>query len=50
MAEIKEREECPNIEVNDIDCNCEADCERHGVCCACIEAHRQLGNLPACLA
>ena len=29
-------------------CNCTAECPRHGKCCECIEHHRAQGQLPAC--
>lgn len=50
MAEMKDRADCPNIEVNEVDCTCTADCDLQGKCCACIQAHRQNDDLPACLA
>jgi len=41
---------CPNQEKNKTVCACKsADCERHGVCCECIQYHRENGNLPVCL-
>ena len=31
-------------------CNCTYDpCGRKGVCCECIDYHRGMGQLPACL-
>ncbi|MGD0712028.1 MAG: DUF6485 family protein [Bacteroidales bacterium] len=33
---------------NKKDCNCTYLCSRKGVCCECIEYHRQSGELPAC--
>ncbi|MDR2529764.1 MAG: hypothetical protein LBD04_12240 [Synergistaceae bacterium] len=31
-------------------CPCpKEDCANHAVCCACVERHRGLGNLPNCL-
>ena len=49
QMKVKPREDCPNIEVNKDDCDCNATgCERHGFCCACIEYHRKNGeNLAA---
>ena len=42
--------ECPNKEENAEQCTCGAeDCERRGVCCECVRAHRAKGNLPTCL-
>lgn len=32
-----------------LDCPCTANCERHGSCAACVDNHRQKGNLPFCL-
>lgn len=47
---LRDRADCPNIEINNEKCNCKAqDCPRHGFCCACIENHREKGNLPACV-
>lgn len=49
-SEVRERAECPNIEINEVDCTCKSeDCERHGFCCKCIENHRNRGNFPACV-
>lgn len=31
------------------DCPCTGDCGRHGVCHLCIEHHRQIGTLVACM-
>ncbi len=43
-------EECPNREANVAQCICPSeDCERRGLCCACVAAHRSNGNLPVCL-
>ena len=31
-------------------CPCpKEDCANHTVCCACVERHKGLGNLPVCL-
>jgi hypothetical protein len=31
-------------------CNCtNTECERRGICCACVVNHKAKGNLPACL-
>ncbi|MEJ6949916.1 hypothetical protein [Natronospora cellulosivora (SeqCode)] len=50
MAKLKEREDCPNIPVNKEDCKCASTtCNRHGLCCACIEYHRNNGGTPGCL-
>ena len=50
MPVVKERKDCPNVAVNDEDCACgSTSCERHGVCCVCIEYHRNDGSIPACL-
>ncbi len=47
---VKSRKDCPNIKVNKKDCECGAtDCDRHGICCACIEYHRNNGGTPACV-
>lgn len=29
-------------------CNCTYPCSRKGICCECLEYHRQSGELPAC--
>ncbi|MBU1130601.1 hypothetical protein KJ840_00510 [Patescibacteria group bacterium] len=29
-------------------CNCPHICERKGICCLCLEHHRDKGELPAC--
>ncbi len=43
-------EECLNREANAAQCTCGAeDCERRGLCCACIAAHRSRGGLPSCV-
>ena len=43
-------DKCPNRETNAAECICQAeDCERRGLCCACVAAHRSRGNLPSCL-
>ena len=42
--------ECVSRTANLGNCACtNADCERRGVCCACVANHRTHGNLPACL-
>lgn len=41
--------ECKRAE-NKKDCTCPHDsCERHGLCCECVEYHRSAGELPMCL-
>jgi hypothetical protein len=41
--------EC-NVDKNKERCNCTYEpCSRKGVCCECIQYHRQSGQLPACL-
>ena len=37
-----------SIEENKNNCNCSYPCSRKGLCCECIEYHRQSGELPAC--
>jgi hypothetical protein len=32
--------ECPCVKV---------ECANHGICCECVDRHKELGNLPACL-
>lgn len=29
-------------------CNCTYPCSRKGICCDCLQYHRQMGELPAC--
>lgn len=42
--------ECPNAERNRQKCTCaNTTCERRGMCCECIAAHREGGSLPACV-
>jgi hypothetical protein len=42
--------ECLNLEANREKCACSnKSCERHGLCCACIAAHREAGGLPSCV-
>ncbi len=44
------REECPNVEANRLNCPCTCTgCERHSVCCECIQFHRDRGDKPACM-
>ena len=44
------RAACPNKDVNNKGCTCPSkDCPNHGICCACVEQHRNAGNLPMCL-
>ena len=41
--------EC-SIEANMANCNCTYEpCSRKGKCCECIQYHKRLGELPACL-
>ena len=41
---------CENKEKNEEKCTCpNKNCERHGVCCECVRAHREAGNLPMCM-
>ncbi len=41
--------EC-KLEQNQQICNCTYEpCARKGICCECIQYHRRLGELPACL-
>lgn len=41
---------CPNQDKNKEHCTCPNEaCERHGACCECVRAHREMGNLPMCL-
>jgi len=36
-------------EINLKKCNCTYEpCSRKGICCECIQYHRQMGELPAC--
>ncbi|HUV55218.1 MAG TPA: hypothetical protein VMW03_08450 [Candidatus Krumholzibacteriaceae bacterium] len=41
---------CPVHEGNLDNCACtNMECERRGMCCACVANHRSHGNLPVCL-
>ncbi len=45
------RKGCPNVALNASRCPCEVgECPRRGICCECIEFHRTLGEVPACIA
>lgn len=47
MSDKKER--CPRLKINSESCPCTyPNCPRHGLCCECIQYHRQRGELPAC--
>ena len=40
---------CVNKKNNQQQCNCTyAGCPRHGICCECLEYHRNKKQLPAC--
>jgi len=40
---------CPNEKVNNAFCGCTyASCDKHGVCCECIQYHLRMKQLPAC--
>jgi hypothetical protein len=42
--------ECTKAERNRRKCTCSnTGCERHGICCECIAAHRESGSLPSCV-
>ena len=42
--------DCVNKSPNLVSYACtNEECERRGVCCACVANHRSHGNLPACL-
>ncbi|NLM97862.1 MAG: hypothetical protein GX175_09705 [Halanaerobiaceae bacterium] len=49
MAKVRDREDCPNIAINEEECTCSYSCPRHGLCCACVEYHRKNGGIPGCL-
>ncbi len=41
---------CENREANLAFCNCTyKPCSHKGICCECIQYHKRLGELPACL-
>ena len=43
-------EQCPNYEINQQQCPCpNEDCEKQGICCECIAAHREAGNRTMCM-
>ncbi len=38
------------MKCNQVVCPCKnVGCVNHGKCCACVERHKNNGNLPACL-
>jgi hypothetical protein len=39
---------CEAFERNMKNCNCTYPCSKKGNCCACLEYHRSMGELPAC--
>ncbi len=42
--------ECPNRKANEEKCKCPYnDCKRHGVCCECVQYHRDRKEKPMCL-
>jgi len=42
------KKKCPNLNSN-IKCNCSySGCEKHGLCCQCIQYHRKRNEIPAC--
>jgi len=50
LSDFDKRKGCPNQKLNAERCPCEIDCARRGICCECIEFHRKLGEVPACIA
>ncbi|HEX3044457.1 MAG TPA: hypothetical protein VHY08_06860 [Bacillota bacterium] len=41
---------CQNLAQNKKKCTCDSThCARHGVCCECVNYHRENGGRPACL-
>jgi len=48
---VEENKESAAVKcLNTRPCPCpKTDCENYGVCCACVERHRGLSNLPNCL-
>ncbi len=46
---MPERKVCPNRGLNNEFCTCPyTDCERHGVCCECVQYHLPKKQLPQC--
>jgi len=40
---------CPNDKTNNAFCNCTyTSCDKHGICCECIQYHLRMKQLPAC--
>ncbi len=39
---------CPQNEKNKKNCTCTYPCSIKGMCCECVAAHRNSGQLPAC--
>jgi len=42
-------EEICKKENNLKNCPCKVNCIRKGICCECIEFHRKLNQVPACI-
>ena len=41
--------DCPNEKTNNAICNCTyPGCDKHGICCECIQYHLRIKELPAC--
>ncbi len=40
--------DCPNREKNLEHCTCTYPCDKHGLCCECVAAHRDKGQVPGC--
>lgn len=39
---------CPNREENLKFCTCTYACDKRGLCCECVAAHRKKGQIPGC--
>lgn len=45
---MRKRDQCPRAEINESQCPCTANCDRHALCCECVHYHRIRDELPAC--
>ena len=40
--------DCKNQKQNQSFCTCTYSCDKHGVCCDCLQYHLRMKQLPAC--
>lgn len=49
MSYSEMKKNCPNLKKNMSHCNCSySSCDKTGLCCQCLDYHRQNRELPAC--